>query len=166
MSHVVQQGHSAGGGSGLALVASNQPVADVASVEFTGLSSYSIVRIVYALQLVSTATLNIEARVSGGTWRSITGPSITAGQAAIGYGEFVGFGSTNDVKVFNALCGTLGASIDSSDAMNSTSGLTNTPYTAAPSWNESWDEIRIIASTGNIEGSAADDRGYVYVYAG
>lgn len=172
MGQSIQQGltvSASGGGFTEVTGSPAQPTSDVASVIFTGLSAYKLVLVVYAVQLVTSgAYLQFDARVSAGTWR--TGLVRTAGTAAgnvavAGMAIIAGFNQSNDMKVIAHQSGSSGSAIDASDAANVQSvASSNASAAGVPSWNEVWDELRLIPSSGNIEGSTADNRGMIYVY--
>ncbi len=169
-------GASSGGGWEIADI--HTWSADFASYTLTGLSVYKAVRVRTFLSLVSIAYLHIDARVSAGTWREIVRTP-----TAIGVGD-----STNiDVRIDN-FDNNLSVAYKPllADRSNYGSGITadgtspigsggGTPINGDEAgdflptqihnlaYNEVWDEIRVLPSTGNIEGVNTSERGWIIV---
>lgn len=145
---------------GMAEYKTAQPTTDVAEVVFTGLNGCRVVDMSWAFHGGSGGTYTIQARVSGGTWRTIS-PSIADGGVGAGLRSgqvrVMGFNVSQDSKNVTGLASWSGTTIDASDAGNISTVNTGAPFAAMPSWNEVWDEIKVVAS---IEGSSADARGW------
>jgi hypothetical protein len=156
-----------GGGAagGWVLIAETQPVTDVATVDFTGLSGYSHIMVFYACELTgNTANLAISARVSAGTWRTITtgataGATPDARSGVLNISNF-GLAATHKVAHFTETVSSSG--MDASNAVSiSTPDIHSLGYI---SYQEAWDELRFDSTVGNIEGSSADKRGRFSIY--
>lgn len=159
-----------------------QPTTDVTSLTQTGLSGHKKIRGAFHLGIHSGNTdvgariITLEARVSGGTWRSIgtlvTTPSVSGDDTATvaGWFEIDGFNEVNEKVVtgYGASSAFGGSSVlDSSDAANNLSISAGAAFFAMPSWNETWDEVRLVLSGGSsglgFEGSTSDQRGYLFI---
>lgn len=159
-----------------------QPTSDVATISQTGLLGHKRIVVDYAFTVNWAADgstperlLQLEARVSGGTYRTIGTISTSGTQsssatsAMIGQFAISGFNEANEKVITGSYGATIAntAKLDSSDSSNSSLSLDRkgTLFIFA-SWDEVWDEIRItpIGGSGNtIEGSTADQRGYLFV---
>lgn len=161
----IQQGYTvAASGGGWEEVSGSpyQPTTSVTSITFTGLSAYRAVKVAYAMSVGTGDRIDLDCRVSGGVWRVIGQMSpAAAGTLDSLYGEIsiFGFGQDIDVKVVVASGGTGSSVLDASDNANYDSG--HNQYSAAPSWNEVWDELRLDAFSYD---SALDRRGMIFVY--
>lgn len=157
-----------GSAGGIAYYQTQQPTSDVTEVAFTGLSDCRLVKFFAALYDNSSSTsIKFQARTSGGTWRDITGTFANINGAAMARSfalEVVDFNQNVDAKVVSGVANTF-TTLDASDATNAmqtaaTSYSGPQSFLSMPSWNEVWDEIKIISSTANaIEGSTTDQRG-------
>lgn len=150
-------------GSG-AVFNSQQPTADVDSVTSTGFSSCRKVDVDFAFTHSNTGVLsyNIEARVSGGTWRSVASftPLADNTSSIAGHVSIQNFNQAES-KVGHFTFFTNANILDASNALNT---LTTIAAEGAllVARDEVWDEVRLIYSLGGtttIEGSTADQRG-------
>jgi hypothetical protein len=150
---------------GMVLVAENQPTSDVATVTFTGLSNYSMIVVFFAVQLSNAgAYIDFAGATSGGTFRfAVSSQNVTAGvdDAFAGWAMISNFGIAATHKVSCSLTGT---SSNSMDASNGEQGGSSDGQFGYSSFVEIWDELRLSASAGTIEGSASDQRGRISVY--
>lgn len=145
------------------LIAEQEPTTDPSSITETGLSVHRDVEVWFALQQLGSATLLLRARASGGTWRTLfTIPTGTANMVRIGSVRIRNFGRNNAMKVISGSYYTVDSTnLDRSDAVQGGAG---TAFNVISTYSEQWDEFRIAASSGNIEGTAADERAYVASY--
>ena len=152
-------------GAGLQLFNEDEPVTDVTAVIETGLSAFRDVTVTFAVQLnTSGANLRIEARVSAGTWRRIANFT-GAGSPSTFYGECTirNFGRSNNMKIISGSYKQASAqNIDRSDQLREADQ--DHGVGGYSSYNEQWDEIKLEAQTGNIEGSTSDQRAYIAWY--
>lgn len=152
--------------AGGSLVDSQQPTTDQTTVASTGFSAYRHVEVLFAFthNNASAGTNTIDARVSGGTWRTILSFT-TEADATSSFGGGVVISNFNQAaqKVANANVRRSTNVLDASDASTSmtTVGFTGVVFAA---WSEVWDEVRINSSVASsIEGDTADQRGSWYV---
>lgn len=148
-------------------VDSQQPTTDVNNVTSTGFSACRTVTGNFAFTWTNAGakTIDLEARVSAGTWRTLRTITTLADATSSFYGHF----RIDNFGVAASKNGYTGASTDSvvldnSSAVNSpATGANALPFYA--SYAEVWDEIRINVTdaTTGIEGSTADQRGRWYV---
>lgn len=147
-------------------VDSQQPTSDVNNVTSTGFSGCKVVTVDFAFTWTNAAakTIDVEARVSGGTWRTLR----TLTTLADATSSFYGLVRIDNFNVAESKNGYVGQSTDASVLDNSSA--VNSPGTGASplpfyaSYAEVWDEIRINVTDGTtgIEGSTADQRGRWY----
>ena len=148
-------------------IASDEPTSDVASIVFTGLSGqgYRALRGSGFLELVSATALEISIRAAAGTWRKIGQTIATTSTAdTLGFNfqidNFDGAAAT-DLIICTGISEYSVAGMDrSSNSRDDQSGGAGGITVGYTSWSETFDEIRIAPSTGNIEGSTADARGF------
>ena len=156
-----------GAAGGFAYYSRQQPTSDVTEVVFTGLSGCRYVKFAAAFSNNSTtASYKFQARTSGGTWRDISPAFAAIYGTAVANGVHIDvydFNQSADGKIVHGGRQQLNVALDASDATNSMSFVSGTDaetFSAMPSWNEVWDEIKLITSVANaIEGSTADQRG-------
>lgn len=152
--------------SGLTLVGEDEPTSDVSSISETGLSAYRDVTVGFALHANSSGTsISLQARASGGTWRTIyTTPSTfgVSGGKLIGSLHIYNFGRSNNIKLISGnVVVTDSSNLDRSDALDPSATTTATAIFHVASWSEQWDEFQAVPSTGSFEGSSSDQRAYV-----
>lgn len=156
---------------GAATIDSQQPTSDVTTITSTGFSGCKFVDVWFALSHTTTslATYTLEARVSGGTWRTIATFDSLSGDNTSAVGGHLSICNFNQAaeKMANIDFYVGGTILDDSSAtttVNSGVGAAHTPKFAFLAWPEVWDEIRINSSVASsIEGSTADQRGRWYV---
>lgn len=164
MSLVVQQGLTAASSGGLT-VDSQQPTSDVDNVTSTGFSGCKVVNGWFAFTNNNSGrTYTVQARASGGTWRtlfSFTGLADATSSIA-GSFSIANFNVATE-KIVSFESYTSATPLDDSNATNTinTAGVRGVAYVAQ---NEIWDEVKIVADSATpIEGSTADQRGRWYV---
>lgn len=148
------------------VVDSQQPTTDVNNVTSTGFSGCKVVNVTWAFSWNASSIKNIDlqARVSGGTWRTIFTFNNLGDATSSIYGtlHIDNFNiSTEKNCVYSS--GTNSSVLDDSSSVNALG--TAPPSFAYVAYNEVWDEVRINVSDGTtaIEGSTADQRGRWYV---
>ncbi|MAZ17875.1 MAG: hypothetical protein CL535_16290 [Ahrensia sp.] len=153
-------------GGGWTLVDEIEPTSDVASISKTGLSAYRDVKITFAMQTSGpSGTLSIQARSSGGTWRTFFDVGGSSGATLIGELTIANFGRNNNIKIVSgAIYAINNGLVDRSDAVVPAATSANIGIARAVTWSEKWDELRFVPSSGNIEGSTADQRAYAAFY--
>lgn len=153
-----QQSSSASG----SLVDVQQPTTDQTAVTSTGFSGYRFVDVSFAFthNSASAATMTIEGRVGGGTWRTILSFT-TEADATSSFGGMVTVSNFNQSQQ-KVASGNVRRSTSILDASDATTSMTTVAFTGVsyPAWSEVWDEIRINSSVASsIEGDTADQRG-------
>lgn len=157
----------AAGGGGLT-IDSQQPTSDVTTVVSTGFSGCKVVDVSFAFthNNASAANYTLQARVSGGTFRTIA--TITSlADATSSFAGVLSIANFNQAteKLVSINGWTSTIVLDDSSAQNLIlTPMSNFPQMAFMAFNEVWDEIQITSSVANsIEGSTADQRGRWYV---
>lgn len=150
-------------GGGLELIHEDQPLSDVSNMSWTGLSAYETVVITGGLQLTSTASFEIDVRASGGTWRTLgifaTTPS---GSDRLGFECTI---NRFNVSGWKKAYGRGGNSTNQFDSTNNLNSITVDFFVdVTATYTEVWDEIRVIPTSGSIEGSSSANRGKVWIY--
>lgn len=153
--------------AGMVLIDEDEPTSDVSSISQTGLSAYRDVMVAFAFQSSGsgTPTVSVQARASGGTWRTLWSTTTTgpAGFTVIGSLTIRNFGRSNNAKI---ITGTVdkdvaASTLDRSDLLNFSATSAATSVARLATWNEQWDEFQVTVSSGSIEGSTANSRAYV-----
>ena len=145
------------------MTGADEPTSDATAIGETGLSKFRDIEVSFALHQTGAATLHLQARVSGGTWRTLfTIPTGTANILRIGSIRIRNFGLDNAMKLFAGSYYTANStSLDRSDAIQGGAG---TAFNGISTYSERWDEFQIKPNSGSIEGSTADARAYVAYY--
>lgn len=143
-----------------------QPTTDVTTVTSTGFSGCKVVTASFAFthNSASSATYTLQARVSGGTFRTIcTFASLADATSSIGGSVTISNFNDPTEKLVSFQNFTSAVVLDDSSATNAVS-IAGSSGVAFVAFNEVWDEIGITSSVANsIEGTTADQRGRWYV---
>ena len=123
---------------GPVVAAESQPTSDVTEVVFTGLSGYRDIDFFFLGRVSAAATVSVQARESGGTWRTLAGKAVAAADDIGGR-----------VRVLNWNRVTEGQ-----DSITiSSSGLWQ-------SYQEVFAELKVVTSAGALIGATAEKRFY------
>ena len=158
-----------GVGGGGTVIDHIEPTSDVSTLTFTSLNAegFDTLRLSGVVQPTNSGrSLYVEVRSSGGTWRRVANvANVTSGgnDAAVVEATISGFMQADANLTWCCLRTTdLGQNLDrSNNTQDEDNGNAQVSSSGYMSYGATLDEVRLVISSGNFEGSTADQRSFI-----
>lgn len=135
-----------------------QPTSDVTEVLWTGLSIYRDIELWFIGRVSAAATVSIQARATGGTWRTLAGRAIAAADDIGGRMTVRNWNRQTEPKLIERWL-----TDDIGTLLRVTQGQDSITFTSAGLWQsyqEIYDELKVVTSAGALIGATAEKRFY------
>jgi hypothetical protein len=145
---------------GPVVAAESQPTSDVTEVVWTGLSIYRDLELWFIGRVSAAATVSVQARESGGTWRTIASRVVAAADDIGGRVTVRNWNRQTEPKLIERWLsddiGTLLRVTEGQDGIAFSSVLSG----LWQSYQESYAELKVVTSAGALIGTTAEKRFY------
>lgn len=143
---------------GPVVAAESQPTSDATEVVFTGLAGYRDLDFFFLGRVSAAATVSVQARESGGTWRTLVSKAVAAADDIGGRLTVRNWNRQTEPKLIERWLsddiGTLLRVTEGQDSITiSSSGLWQ-------SYQEIYSELKVVTSAGSLIGATAEKRFY------
>ena len=143
---------------GPVVAAESEPTSDVTEVVWTGLVGYRDIDFFFLGRVSAAATVSVQARESGGAWRTLVSKAIAAADDIGGRVTVRNWNRQTEPKLIERwMSNDIGTLLRVTEAQDS---IAFTSSGLWQSYQEAYDELKVVASAGALIGATAEKRFY------